>query len=61
MAVLVDTSVWIDFRVGSKSIELDDLIIAQNTKENRCEVFSFDKRFQVLSQIINIKLYQPQI
>lgn len=26
MAVLVDTSVWIDFRVGSKSIELDDLI-----------------------------------
>ena len=34
MAVLVDTSVWIDyFRSGQQSAELSYFIIAQNAKE----------------------------
>ena len=128
MAVLVDTSVWIDyFRTGNKSAELDDLIdenvivtndlilaelipflklkrqakvvkllseinrlplqidwddimdtqlkclksrsngigipdliIAQNAKENHCAIFSLDKHFQILGQVIKVKLYTEQ-
>ena len=59
MAVLVDTSVWIDyFRGGQQSAELSYLIIAQNAKANHCKVFSLDKHFQILTQVINIKLYR---
>ncbi len=29
-----------------------------NTKENRCEVFSFDKHFEILAQVIQVKRYQ---
>lgn len=42
---------------GSNGIGIPDLIIAQNAKENHCEVFSLDKHFQMLSQIIKVKLY----
>lgn len=59
MTVLVDTSVWIDyFRRDQQSAELRFFIIAQNAKANHCEVFSLDQHFQMLTQVINIKLYQ---
>ncbi len=45
---------------GSNGIGIPDLIIAQNAKQNHCEVFSLDKHFQVLSQIIKVKLYQAE-
>lgn len=43
---------------GSNGIGIPDLIIAQNAKKYHCEVFSLDKHFHVLSQIIKIKLYR---
>ena len=45
---------------GSNGIGIPDLIIAQNAKQNLCEVFSLDKHFQVLSQIIKVKLYRAK-
>ena len=45
---------------GSNGIGIPDLIIAQNAKENHCEVFSLDKHFQVLNQIIKVKLYRAE-
>ena len=43
---------------GSNGIGIPDLIIAQNAKEYHCEVFSLDKHFHVLSQIIKVKLFR---
>ena len=45
---------------GSNGIGIPDIIIAQNAKENHCEVFSLDKHFQVLSQVIKLKLYHAE-
>ncbi len=45
---------------GSNGIGIPDLIFAQNAKENHCEVFSLDKHFQVLSQVIKVKLYRAE-
>lgn len=43
---------------GSNGIGIPDLVIAQNAKANNCKVFSLDKHFLVLSQVINVRLYQ---
>ncbi|TXI26547.1 MAG: PIN domain-containing protein [Nitrosomonas oligotropha] len=53
-------SQWLCLKSGSNGIGIPDLIIAQNAAENSCEVFSFDKHFLMLSQILSIKLYQTQ-
>lgn len=53
-------SQWSCLKSGSNGIGIPDLIIAQNAKENGCEVFSFDKHFLMLSQILGFKLYQTQ-
>lgn len=45
---------------GSNGIGIPDLIIAQNAKKNHCEVFSLDKHFQVLGEIIEVKLFQTE-
>ena len=45
---------------GSNGIGIPDLIIAHNAKENGCEVFSLDKHFLMLGQILGVKLYQMQ-
>ena len=42
---------------GSNGIGIPDLVIAQNAKEYHCKVFSLDKHFHVLSQIMKVKLY----
>lgn len=45
---------------GANGIGIPDLIIAQNAKENHCAVFSLDKHFQLLSQVIKVKLYRAK-
>lgn len=53
-------SQWLCLKSGSNGIGIPDLIIAQNAIKNSCEVFSLDKHFLMLSQILGIKLYQTQ-
>jgi predicted nucleic acid-binding protein len=45
-------------KAGSNGIGIPDLIIAQNAKANDCMVFSLDKHFLILAQVINVRLYQ---
>jgi len=42
---------------GSNSIGIPDLIIAQNAKLNNCKIYSLDKHFRLMNQILKIKLY----
>jgi len=42
---------------GANGVGIPDLIIAQNAKINNCKVYSLDKHFQLLNQILKIKLY----
>ncbi len=44
-------------RAGTNGIGIPDLIIAQNAKANNCKVYSLDKHFRLLHQIIYIELY----
>jgi len=44
-------------RNGANGIGIPDLIIAQNAKSNNLKVYTLDKHFQLLSQVIKIKLY----
>lgn len=43
---------------GANGVGIPDLIIAQNAKQNNLKVYSFDKHFQLMSQILKIKLYK---
>jgi predicted nucleic acid-binding protein len=52
----------IDFQVKClkswvNGIGIPDLIIAQNAKQNNCEIYSIDKHFQLLNRVLKIKLY----
>jgi len=42
---------------GVNGVGIPDLIIAQNAKQNRCKVYSLDKHFRLLNQILKVKLY----
>lgn len=41
---------------GLNAIGIPDLIIAQNAKQNRCEIYSLDNHFQLIKDIIKINL-----
>lgn len=43
---------------GANGIGIPDLIIAQNAKHNDCKVYSLDKHFRLLSQVLKVKLYR---
>ena len=43
---------------GSNGIGIPDLIIVQNAKQNRCPVYSIDKHFRMMSNLLNVKLFQ---
>ena len=43
---------------GANGIGIPDLIIAHNAKKNNCKIFSLDKHFRLLNQVINVELYQ---
>jgi len=51
----------IDYQVkclkkGINGVGISDLIIAQNAKQNDCEIYSTDKHFKLLKNIISIKI-----
>ena len=51
----------IDYQVkclknGINGVGIPDLIIAQNAKQNDCEIYSSDSHFKVLKNAINIKI-----
>lgn len=35
---------------------IPDLIVAQNAKQNRCEIYSFDNRFRLMKDILGLQL-----
>ena len=40
---------------GINGIGIPDLIIAQNARQNDCEIYSLDSHFKALSKVVNIK------
>jgi len=42
---------------GANGVGIPDLIIAQNAKSNNCKIYSLDKHFLLLKQIIKVKLF----
>ena len=44
-------------KTGANGIGIPDLIIAQNAKANNCHIFSLDKHFFLLKQVIKFELY----
>ena len=42
---------------GANGVGIPDLIIAQNARLNDCHVYSLDKHFGLLRQIVKIKLH----
>ncbi len=41
---------------GLNGIGIPDLIIAQNAKQNRCEIYSLDKHFERMEDILKLRL-----
>lgn len=41
---------------GVNGVSIPDLIIAQNAKQNDCEIYSLDKHFKLLKSIVSIKI-----
>ena len=44
-------------KAGGNGVGIPDFIIAQNAKANNCRIYSLDKHFRLLSQIMKLKLY----
>lgn len=42
-------------RAGANGVGIPDLIIAQNAKSNNCKVYSLDKHFRLLNQLVKVK------
>jgi len=41
---------------GLNGVGIPDLIIAQNAKQNNCEVYSLDNHFSLMRDILNLKI-----
>lgn len=41
---------------GLNGIGIPDLIIAQNAKQNHCEIYSLDNHFRLMKDIINLQV-----
>ena len=41
---------------GLNGVGIPDLIIAQNAKQNHCEIYSLDNHFKLIKDIVKIKL-----
>ncbi|MDL1982310.1 MAG: PIN domain-containing protein [Deltaproteobacteria bacterium] len=41
---------------GLNGVGISDLIIAQNAKQNHCEIYSLDNHFKLIKDIVKIKL-----
>jgi len=42
---------------GANGVGIPDLIIAQNAQQNNCSVYSLDKHFSVLNQVLKVQLF----
>ena len=42
---------------GLNGIGIPDLIIAQNAKQNNCEIYSLDNHFQLMRDILNLQVH----
>ncbi len=42
---------------GLNGIGIPDLIIAQNAKQNHCEIYSLDNHFQLMKDILNLQVH----
>lgn len=49
----------INFKNGINNIGIPDLIIAQNALANAVELFSLDRDFHRMSQVHDLRLYNP--
>ncbi len=52
----------IDFQVmclkgGANGVGIPDLIIAQNAQQHSCKVYSLDKHFRLMNQVLKVSLY----
>lgn len=45
-------------RSGCGGVGIPDLIIAQNARQTHCKVYSLDKHFRFLNQVLKVKLYE---
>ena len=43
---------------GANGVGIPDLIIVQNAKQNASKVYSLDKHFRLLNQVLSVDLYQ---
>jgi predicted nucleic acid-binding protein len=41
---------------GLNGIGIPDLIIAQNAKQNRCQIYSLDRHFRLMQDILELRL-----
>ena len=44
-------------KIGANGIGIPDLIIAQSAMQNNCRVYSLDKHFRLLNQVLKVRLY----
>jgi predicted nucleic acid-binding protein len=61
LEIVVNWSQLIDYQYkciknGINGIGIPDLIIAQNAKQNHCSIYSLDNHFNLMKNILNIKL-----
>jgi predicted nucleic acid-binding protein len=49
----------LNLRNGLNKVGIPDLVIAQNTADNRLMLFSEDKHFQAMSSLHGFNLYEP--
>ncbi|GJL66908.1 MAG: twitching motility protein PilT [Nitrospirales bacterium] len=59
----IDWDEIIDFQVkclnrGANGIGIPDLIITQNAKQHRCKIYSLDKHFRLLQDVLHVKLFK---
>ena len=59
--LVLDWNQLVNFQVkclknGLNGIGIPDLIIAQNAKQNRCEIYSRDRHFDMLKDVLNLQL-----
>jgi predicted nucleic acid-binding protein len=41
---------------GLNAIGIPDLIIAQNAKQNHCTIYTFDRHFELMKDILKLQL-----
>jgi len=48
----------INLKNGLNRVGVPDLIIAQNSIQNKIKLFSFDKHFEIMKKHINLKMFE---